>query len=117
MQAWRKPGLEVVAEAFLAEGLEGAYRAFAALPHTEAGYNERFKFNAEVTKICYKDDVLCAGVRFEDEPLLFVSFSGSAQVYLHTLDSFCIRAQRIVVDFVQCCPHSGLPCNPHTQIH
>ena len=113
VQAWRKPGLEVVAKAFLADGLEGAYRAFAALPHTEAGYNERFKFNAEVTKICYRDDAGCTGVRFEDEPLLFVSFSGSAQIPPHNLHSSCIRE---LVGIVQCCPYSGVPSNPHTEI-
>ena len=101
MQAWRKPGLEVVAKAFLAEGLEGAYRAFAALPHTEAEYDERFKFNAGVTKICYKDDVACSGVHFEDEPLLFVSASSSAHTYPHSLHSFCICAQRTLIGPVQ----------------
>ena len=75
LQAWRKPGLQIVAEAFLGGGLHAAYEAFAALPHTEAGYEQRFAYNADVTRICDKDDHDCIGRRagqLADENLLWV---------------------------------------------
>ena len=75
MQAWRKPGLQLVAKAFLRDGLIGAYEAFAALPHTEAEYEKRFAYNQDVTRICYKDDKDCIGRRagqLADEALLWV---------------------------------------------
>lgn len=76
LQAWRKPGLQIVAKAFLREGLRGAYEAFASLPHTEAEYEKRFAFNNDVTKICYKDDKDCISRRagqLADETPLWVS--------------------------------------------
>lgn len=63
MQAWRKPGLQPVAKAFLRGGLTAAYEAFEALPHTEAEYDKRFAYNTDVTRICYKDDAGCVGIR------------------------------------------------------
>lgn len=68
----------MVADAFVAEGLDGAYRAFASLPHTEDEYKRRFaSFNAHVTKVCYKDDKGCKGVQFDDEGTLWVSLPTS----------------------------------------
>ncbi len=62
VQAFRKPGMDVVVEAFEKDGLPGAYKAFAALPHTEAGYNQTFsKFNDDVRPLCFKDDPWCQG--------------------------------------------------------
>ena len=62
MQAFRKPGMDVVVEAFKDGGLTGAYKAFAALPHTEAAYNQTFsKFNNDVRPLCFKDDPWCKG--------------------------------------------------------
>ena len=36
--AYRKLGMQVVYDAFMEKGLEGAYEAWAGLPHSEAGY-------------------------------------------------------------------------------
>ena len=42
------------------DGTEGAYRAFAALPHDEAGYNATFNtFNSNVTRVCFPQDPGC----------------------------------------------------------
>ena len=37
--AWRKVGMELVYQAYMQKGTEAAYAAWAALPHTESGYN------------------------------------------------------------------------------
>lgn len=92
-QAWRKPGLEVVAKAFLQDGIEGAFSAFAALPHTEADYKKQFDFNTNVTKICYKDDNGCNGTKEADEVVLWVS--------IH----YCFRAPLVSAkEMVLLCP-------------
>lgn len=42
--AYRKLGMQQVYDAFMAEGLHGAYAAWAALPHTEDGYKADRRF-------------------------------------------------------------------------
>ena len=72
LQAWRKPGLPIVADAFLEGGIEAAYEAFADLPHTEAATHARFKFNANVTRVCYRDDKGCTS-NYGEEKVIWVS--------------------------------------------
>jgi hypothetical protein len=45
--AYRKLGMQRVYDAFMASGLDGAYSAWAALPHTEAGYQADPSFAKE----------------------------------------------------------------------
>lgn len=45
--AYRKLGMQRVYDAFMASGLEGAYSAWAALPHTEDGYKADPSFDKE----------------------------------------------------------------------
>lgn len=81
LQAWRKPGVQIVAKAFLSGGKQAAYEAFADLPHTEAEYEKRFAFNNDVTRICYKDDKDCvigrAGQLADESSLWVLSYSSS----------------------------------------
>ena len=45
--AYRKLGMQRVYDAYMADGLQGAYAAWAALPHTEEGYDRDESFAAE----------------------------------------------------------------------
>lgn len=45
--AYRKLGMSQVYDAFMADGLEGAYAAWAALPHTEDGFKYDARFADE----------------------------------------------------------------------
>ncbi len=45
--AYRKLGMQRVYDAFMAEGLEAAYSAWAELPHTEDGYKADPTFGQE----------------------------------------------------------------------
>lgn len=45
--AYRKLGMQDVYDAYMADGLQGAYTAWAALPHTEDGYKADPRFGDE----------------------------------------------------------------------
>jgi len=45
--AYRKLGMQLVYDAFMVNGVEGAYSAWAALPHTEDGYKADPSFAKE----------------------------------------------------------------------
>ena len=78
VQAFRKPGMDVVVEAFEQGGLTAAYKAFSALPHTEAGYNQTFsKFNNDVKPLCFKDDFECKGEISDKESQVWQRIKGT----------------------------------------
>lgn len=45
--AYRKLGMQRVYDAYMTAGLEAAYTAWAALPHTEEGYDSDPSFGEE----------------------------------------------------------------------
>ena len=45
--AYRKLGMQRVYDAFMADGIQGAYGAWADLPHTEDGYKQDPSFGEQ----------------------------------------------------------------------
>lgn len=45
--AYRKLGMQRVYDAFMTNGIEGAYAAWASLPHSENGYKQDPSFGEE----------------------------------------------------------------------